>query len=261
MRKETVAATCMMVGSVVGAYWTGRASAEGIPATHALTYSGLLTDTNGGPISGAKSFVVQMWDKEIGGNMKCTVGPQTVSLVAGSFAIPMPNECTTAVHALPDLWTEIFVDGILLGTRTKLGATPYAVEADHAVSATSATNAVNATNATNATAAMPGSSLAQMLTDVTTRLSALEAKKTFAGNEYITQGSCPTVDTPCNIDISPAGFRAVPVCTLTMLNHDATGYTEHMVVKAVTTTTLSIWKGQYYTSGTTMNVFYICTGT
>jgi hypothetical protein len=55
-------------------------------------------------------------------------------LSSGAFQVVLPAACTTAIHANGDLWVEVFVDGTTLG-RTKLGAVPYAVEADHAVRA------------------------------------------------------------------------------------------------------------------------------
>ena len=64
--------------------------------------------------------------------MACSFGPSAVVLAAGTFQVVLPPECSTAIHGHGDLWLEVFVDGATLG-RTKLGAVPYALEADHAV--------------------------------------------------------------------------------------------------------------------------------
>jgi hypothetical protein len=58
--------------------------------------------------------------------------------------VVLPDACVTAAHAKADLWVDVSVDGASIG-RTKLGAVPYAVEAEHAVSATNATKAQTAT--------------------------------------------------------------------------------------------------------------------
>jgi hypothetical protein len=72
-------------------------------------------------------------------------GPVDVTLGAlGSFQLALPNECTTVVHDRTDLWVELIVDSVLL-PRTKLGAVPYAVEADHASRASAAAGPLKTT--------------------------------------------------------------------------------------------------------------------
>jgi len=53
------------------------------------------------------------------------------ALSAGSFSVALSDCFTTNVHDHGDLWIEVQVDGASMG-RTKLGAVPYAVEADSA---------------------------------------------------------------------------------------------------------------------------------
>ena len=64
-------------------------------------------------------------------------------------------------------------------------------------------------------------------------------------------------DHPCSIDISAGNFTN-PRCVVTMINHDGTGYTENMVVKNQSPSTLNVWKGQHYTLGTSMILNWIC---
>jgi hypothetical protein len=115
------------------AYLIGRARAAGIPATAPMTYSGTLTDTSGIPLTGSQNIQVQFWDMATAGTVVCTTGggsgPQT--LVNGGFSLALPDSCVTAVHANPDLWAEVLVGGASTG-RTKLGAVPFALEADTA---------------------------------------------------------------------------------------------------------------------------------
>jgi hypothetical protein len=115
-------------------YLVRGARAAGIPATNAMTYSGLLTDTSGTPVTGPKNILVQFYDAATAGNTLCTIGPSPITLTDGNFRVALPDECTNAAHASPSVWVDVFIDGASVG-RNKLGAVPYAVEASHAVSA------------------------------------------------------------------------------------------------------------------------------
>jgi hypothetical protein len=118
-------------------YLVGRARADGIPATMALTYSGVLTDTADNPLSGTKSIEVRLWDQATGGVSRCDTPAASVTLDGGRFRIPLVDDCTMAVHASPDLWVEVVVDNVSL-SRTKLATVPYAAEAQHAETASAA---------------------------------------------------------------------------------------------------------------------------
>jgi hypothetical protein len=152
MKKRMGAGLICVVGlsAVSLAYFAGRARAAGIPATTPMTYSGVLTDMAGTPLTGSKNIQIQFWDAATAGNSTCMVGPASQMLNAGAFQVALPDTCTAAVHGSPDQWVEVFVDGASLG-RTKLGAVPYAVEADKAKSAATAAQATSAATATDAT--------------------------------------------------------------------------------------------------------------
>lgn len=119
------------------------ARAAGIPAATALTYTGYLETPDGTPLTKASSVSLNVWNAATGGKKVCATEPESITPVAGRFQITLPDVCTTAVSASPDLWLEATVDGTSLG-RTKLGAVPYAVEAAHAASAASADDATGA---------------------------------------------------------------------------------------------------------------------
>jgi hypothetical protein len=123
--------------SVVLGYVAGRARASGLRAADPLTYRGVLTDLAGVPLTGTKNVQIQFWDQATGGAIQCSIGPMPATLVGGAFETVLPDACTAAVHATPDLWTEVFVDGASLN-RTKLGAVPYALQSDRASNATGA---------------------------------------------------------------------------------------------------------------------------
>jgi hypothetical protein len=133
-RRLTAAAlVSALAAASFSAYLLGRARAAGAPATAPLTYSGVLTDAAGTPLTGMRNLQVTIWDMAVAGTQQCTVGPAPQALSpGGAFQVVLPPSCTAAVRAAADLWVEVAVDGSPLG-RVKLGAVPYAIEADHAV--------------------------------------------------------------------------------------------------------------------------------
>jgi hypothetical protein len=131
-----VLACVAMVG-----YAIGMTRAEGIPATEALTYSGLLEDISGTPLAGNKNIQLALWDSESGGNKLCETLSQSIALINGRFEVVLPDACVDQVKANFDTWVEVTVNGAPL-ERAKIGAVPYAVEAAHAASASSAAGAL-----------------------------------------------------------------------------------------------------------------------
>jgi hypothetical protein len=160
------AGLALVTTCAVGVF-VGRAMADGVPATGALTYTGVLEDATGAPLTGSKNIRISLFDALSGGTLQCQSASTPLQLVGGRFQLQLPDACANAVKAKPDQWVEVEVDGNALG-RTKLGAVPYAVEAGRAVNATNATNAANATSATNATNATGA---------LDTRIKALESQK------------------------------------------------------------------------------------
>ena len=122
----------LAVVAIGSAYFLGRARAAGVPTTTPLTYSGTLTDTAGVAINGSKNLQVQFWDMATAGTVVCTTGSAAQTLVNGGFSIALPDPCVAVIHSTQDVWAEVLVDGASTG-RTKIGAVPYALEADSAV--------------------------------------------------------------------------------------------------------------------------------
>jgi hypothetical protein len=144
MKNKWVAWGAVAAVGVAFGYAGGRARA-GIPTNQPMTYSGTLTDANGVALSGTKNIQLILWDQPTLGSSQCSTGPVDVTIGAlGSFQLALPNECTTVVHNLPDLWVELIVDNVLV-PRSKLGAVPFAVEADHAAKASAASGPLKAT--------------------------------------------------------------------------------------------------------------------
>jgi hypothetical protein len=129
-------ALCCAISGALGVLGH-RVFAVGIPAANTLTYTGVLEDANGVALAGSRNIQLQLWDAASGGTIQCATSSTPVTLVGGRFQIPLADACATAVKGHPDLWVEALVDGASLG-RTKLGAVPYALEAQQAQEAGSA---------------------------------------------------------------------------------------------------------------------------
>ncbi|HET9931320.1 MAG TPA: hypothetical protein VFQ35_11555 [Polyangiaceae bacterium] len=141
------AATVMLC--LLGAFLAGKSFAAGIPPTGALTYSGLLQDAGGQPLAGPQFVEVKLWNHPSANantNLLCDSGtPASVQLVSGHFSLVLPDTCSTAVAANPDVYTEVFVGASAAGAaslgRSKLGAVPYAISAENSTRATVASTA------------------------------------------------------------------------------------------------------------------------
>jgi hypothetical protein len=117
-----------------------RARAAGVPAANALAYTGYLETPDGAPVTHSIEVSVAIWSAVSGGTKLCQSDAANATPVAGRFQLTLPQACTQAVRMQPDLWLETTVDGTKLG-RTKLGAVPFALEANHATTADSASSA------------------------------------------------------------------------------------------------------------------------
>jgi hypothetical protein len=126
----------------------GRAGAEGIPSSEPLFFSGELIE-NGVPVEGARPVSLILWSSATAtdaASKRCETAVASAALVKGSFRVALNPTCVAQVRSTPDLWIETLVGGKSLGRR-KIGAAPYAIEAEHASSATRAEEAVGALNA------------------------------------------------------------------------------------------------------------------
>jgi hypothetical protein len=116
--------------------------AEGAPADPSLFYAGTI-EQDGVPASGEFTITLRVYDIE-GGEM-CEVQSEA-EVDAGRFRIDA-SACADALRGEADAWAEVSFqgsDGIVreIEGRSKIGAVPYALEADHAVSASSAEGAL-----------------------------------------------------------------------------------------------------------------------
>ena len=135
---KTIFTTLALIGATGAALYLGStAMADGIPQDSPMTYAGVLED-GGSPVNGTRNFRLTVWNDPASlefEDMKCSTVTNNVSVDQGHFRIPLSNTCTSAVQDHSDLWIEVEVNGQVIG-RTKLGAVPYAVEAERAASLT-----------------------------------------------------------------------------------------------------------------------------
>ena len=148
IRRNRIVLGIASLGLAAGLGYAIRARASGIPSTGALSYAGVLDDANG-PITGSHNIQVILYDAATSGNALCQTASAALNLSNGQFSVLLPDACTTAVAGNPNVWVDVLVDGSDLGA-TKIGAVPYAVEANHTPNADHATTATNATTAATA---------------------------------------------------------------------------------------------------------------
>lgn len=136
------AAFLLVSGGILG-YRLARAS--GAPATQPLSYTGTIEES-GVLVTGTRDFMIRVWSDVASTESKfvvCTTVAAGVPVSSGRFRVPLDDSCTAAIHQNPELWIDIIVGSTSLGRR-KIGAVPYALEAQNAAHADTASSATGA---------------------------------------------------------------------------------------------------------------------
>jgi hypothetical protein len=135
MRARKGMQTALALAAAAGAgfgtavVFVDRAGAAGVPASPTLQYAGTLLDNNV-PASGPRTINVTLWNQADNGAPLCTSGDVPVNVIGGRFRVPL-DACLSTVRDNPNLWAQVS-SGSVTWPRTKLGATPYAIEAERA---------------------------------------------------------------------------------------------------------------------------------
>ncbi|MBI5610073.1 MAG: hypothetical protein HY902_14455 [Deltaproteobacteria bacterium] len=138
-------AAALLLAAVASGIGIDRALATGAPTQAPLTYAGTLTDQDGKPYASAQDVTLKLYDAVSGGTQKCAAGTVQAEANTGNFQVTLPPDCVQAVRDQSELWTELTVGATkTVLPRTKLGAVPYALEADTAKVAGSAAAASGA---------------------------------------------------------------------------------------------------------------------
>ncbi|MDQ3033254.1 MAG: phage tail protein [Myxococcota bacterium] len=128
-----LAATCVML---LGA-WLDRALADRPPGAPPLAYSGTAL-IGGAPIAdGPHTIGVTVYTRATGPTgAVCFAAPAAVDTRAGRFSVTLTDpECGNAIQQGSELYVEVSVDGTTLSPRQRIGAVPYAIQAENGVPA------------------------------------------------------------------------------------------------------------------------------
>jgi hypothetical protein len=130
-RKGTtvMVALALTAASGVATMSIERARAAGVPTAPTLQYAGTLIDNNV-PVTGMRTINVSLWTQADGGAQVCTTNDAPVTVTGGRFRVPL-DACLDQVRTQPNLWVQVS-SGTTAFARTKLGAAPYAIEAERA---------------------------------------------------------------------------------------------------------------------------------
>lgn len=163
-----------------------HALAQGAPTEQPLFYSGVL-EVDGAPATGKYTIKLALYAAATGGRPLCHADGD-VQVEAGRFRIDASN-CADALAAEPDAWVGLtFVDANAaehaIAKRSKIGAVPYALEAQHSVSASDSSGA-----------------LADTIADLQDRIKTLEqaSGQSAAFIAYKTTGQTINADSPAAV--------------------------------------------------------------
>jgi hypothetical protein len=178
-----------------------KAFADGIPSPNPLYYAGTLTE-GGVLVNGTRAITVNLWpDGTTTGMPLCTTSAPMVNVNGGRFRVSLAPACKSALNQNANAWVEV-VDGSTSLGRSPVGAVPYAVEADHAVSATLAANATSAVTAATANGA--GGALATAILTIQGQLHTPSAfRATLKTTEAVPSGqTTPVAFDTVNFDLN-----------------------------------------------------------
>jgi microcystin-dependent protein len=142
MRKPIrITGVVLLLGA--GLYAAVKVAADGIPSRQPFYYSGQLSE-GGAPITGSRKLTINLWadaDARDGERPLCATRADVTLADDGRFRVPLADGCKAEVQSHADTYVEVVVDGASLG-RSKVGAVPYAAEAERASSAAAAHGAL-----------------------------------------------------------------------------------------------------------------------
>jgi len=147
--KRILIALSACAATFIGGYGV-RVLAEGAPVEQPLFYSGVL-ESNGELANGEHTITLELFNAESGGAELCSI-ERTAQVEGGRFRIDA-SDCAQAMRQNADLWVAVAFrgdDGVerAISGRSKVGAVPYALEADHAKASGSASAATGELQAT-----------------------------------------------------------------------------------------------------------------
>lgn len=193
-----VIATCL--GAVLG--YGMHVAAEGAPTDKPLFYSGTVSSKQGAPLEGTHAINISLFSAATGGSALCSTSTLQVPVAVGRFRVELPSGskgCREVVANNPDTWVELTVDDTTFA-RTKVGAVPYAIEADHSRSATAVTGGqADSLTKLNATVASLQAAVAALQPAPAPKLKARIIKYTPGGTDCIYESSYNAMVCTCAV--------------------------------------------------------------
>jgi hypothetical protein len=107
--------------------------ADGIPAKDPLYYSGSLSE-GGQLVNGQRTIGINLYTDQTTMTPFCQTVATNVEVVNGRFRVALAASCKGQINQNSSAWIEV-IDGVTSVGRAKIGAVPYAVEADRASNA------------------------------------------------------------------------------------------------------------------------------
>ncbi len=140
-----------MILAIILAMAVSVVYAQSVPPL--INYQGMLTGTDGNPLTGTKKLVFNIYDAVSGGNL--IWGPQTfdsVPLIEGRFNVILgttdtPGRSIANAFDAANRYLGITVDGAEIAPRQQILSAPFAVQAEHATKADNSSEAVHAQKA------------------------------------------------------------------------------------------------------------------
>ncbi len=132
LRSSLLALGLVAAGTLLG-FGFRTVLADGIPDKDPLYYSGMLTES-GQPVNGQRAIGINLYADPSTTTALCQTVASNADVVNGRFRVPLAAACKAQINQNTSAWVEV-VDGVTSLGRSKIGAVPYAVEADRAANA------------------------------------------------------------------------------------------------------------------------------
>lgn len=141
--KKSLYALALSTLTALGGYGL-HAYADGAPTAQPVWYAGSVSDPSGTPLTGSHQVWLRLYTQQTGASATlCTTGPSSIPFEKGRFRVEVSGACVDVMKKNPDLFVEVSVDDDTKPfPRAKVGAVPYALEAQHAMTANEAVGAL-----------------------------------------------------------------------------------------------------------------------
>ncbi len=135
VRSSLLATGLLAAGTILG-FGIRTGLADGVPDKDPLYYSGSLTE-NGQLVTDTRTIGVNLYPDQTTMTPLCQTVASNTQVVNGRFRIPLAASCKSEINQNNGAWIEV-IDGVTNLGRSKVGAVPYAIEADRAAGASGA---------------------------------------------------------------------------------------------------------------------------